>query len=167
MPRTITLTTEQFKQILKDYLAPPEERKQLSKEELEKVATSLNKKINVPFVSEEKEQRVLVKIVMKVDNYLYDNLPNEVYGLIADTVDGEGLDDNEARQVSNNLAKLANRKIDIPYLPEFAEYIAINFVIRILVDAMRKDSNLNKALDRADSEENPFSQASLFNTSAP
>lgn len=76
MPRTITLTTEQFKQILKDYLAPPEERKQLSKEELEKVATSLNKKINVPFVSEEKEQRVLVKIVMKVDNYLYDNLPN-------------------------------------------------------------------------------------------
>jgi hypothetical protein len=47
------------------------------------------------------------------------------------------------------LTRLANDKIDIPYLPEVAEHIAIKFVIGIVVKAARKRLNFNDVRARS------------------
>jgi hypothetical protein len=36
---------------------------------------------------------------------------------------------------------MANEKVDIPYLPEFAEKFAIKFVIGVVVRSARKNQN--------------------------
>ena len=46
-----------------------------------------------------------------------------------------------------NLKRL-NEKIDIPYIPEFAEYIAINFIISIVIKAASKKLDLASAVNK-------------------
>ena len=81
-------------------------------------------------------------------NFLYDNLPNEFYGLLRSTE--KGIDDTEAIQLISRLTKLANNKIDIPILSEKAEEKAIKFVIGLVVNAARKTLNFNKVLSNSD-----------------
>ena len=140
----ITLTDEQYEQILCDYNAAVENRKKLTKDQLERIATELNGKIDVPLISEETEKKILVKIIKKVDRFLYDNLPNEIYDLIRSTEDG--INDKEARTLIVRLSKMANKKIDIPYIPELMEYIAISFVMGIIINSMRKHLKLDTVL---------------------
>lgn len=151
---TITLTDVQYQAIISDFYASKEKRARLSQSEVVAIANSLNKKIDIPiFFSEAQEQKILIKIVTKIDGFLYDNLPNEVYDLIRSLP--EGLEDEEAQLIVKSLSKLANEKINIPYLPEFTEYIAISFVINVIVNAMRKQWDLGKALDALDNADKP------------
>jgi hypothetical protein len=62
----------------------------------------------------------------------------------------KGIDDTEAIQLISRLTKLANNKIDIPFLSEKAEEVAIKFVIGLAVNAARKTLNFNKV--RSNSE---------------
>ena len=80
---------------------------------------------------------------MKVDNFLYDNLPNEFYDLVRSL--DEGIDDSEAKRLIKRLSKLANKKVDIPYLPEAVEYVAIRLVIGVIINSARKDWDIYKA----------------------
>ena len=61
-----------------------------------------------------------------------------------------GIDKKEAKRLVRRLTKLANEKIDIPYLPEVAEHFAIKFVIGIVVRAAQKNLNFENA--RMDSD---------------
>lgn len=135
------LSEEGFKNLLDEYFAAPEKRHKLTEEEIRQVAAHLNKKINVPIINETREEKILIKIVMKIDTFLYDHLPNEFYDLVR-SID-KGIDDKEAKRLIKRLSKLANEKIDIPYVPEFMEYYAIRFVIAIIVNAARKDKNMD------------------------
>lgn len=134
------LTAEQFKTLLNEYYANPEQRTKMTEKEIKDLAERLNSKINVPIINETKEEKILIKIVMKVDRFLYDNLPNELYGLVRDT--DKGIDDTEAKRLIKRLSKYANKKIDIPYIPEVAEYIAIRFVISFIINAARKGHDI-------------------------
>lgn len=158
---SITLTDAQYQVLLSDYFAAPQERKRLSKDEVAAIASRLNERINIPILfSEEREQIILAKIVTRIDTFLYDNLPNEVYDIIRSL--DEGIDENEAQTIVKRLSKMANRKIDIPYLPEPLEYLAINFLIGLIVKAMRRDWDIGKAIAAAneiavpDREEGPW-----------
>lgn len=137
------LTEEQFRNLLDDYFAKPEKRTKLTAQEVKDLAKRLNKKINVPIVRETGEEKILIKVVMKVDNFLYDNLPNEFYELVRSL--DQGIDDEEAKRLIKRLSKLANTHIDIPYLPEAMEYVAIRFVIGIIINAARKEWDIYKA----------------------
>ena len=137
------LTTEQFKELLDGYFAPENERTQMSHDEIIDLAKRLNKKINVPLIKETGEEKILIKIVLKIDRFLYDNLPNELYDLIRDL--DKGISDKEAKRLIKRLSKLANEKIDIPYIPERLEYIAIRFVIGIIINSSRKGWNISKS----------------------
>ena len=151
---TITLTDAQYQAVLSDFYAAQEKRARLSQPEVLAIASSLNKKIDIPiFFSEAQEQKILVKIVTKIDGFLYDNLPNEVYDLIRSLP--EGIDDEDAQRIVKSFSKLANEKINIPYLPEFTEYVAISFVINVIVNAMRKQWDLGRALDVFDDIQQP------------
>jgi hypothetical protein len=143
------LTPDQFKVLLSEFYAVPEKRTKMTTAEIIELATRLNKKINVPIINETGEQKILVKIILKIDNFLYDNLPNEFYDLVRDA--NNGIDDREARRLIRRLTRLANKKINIPYIPEFMERIAFKFVIGMIVKAARKNMQLSTVLDTADS----------------
>ena len=124
------LTEEQFTQLLDEYFAPPEKRSKMTQEEIKDLAERLSEKIDVPIINETTEEKILIKIVLKIDGFLYDNLPNELYDLVRSL--DNGIDDNEAKRLIKRLSKLANEHIDIPYVPEQMEYIAIRFVIGVI-----------------------------------
>ena len=148
MSTLLQLNDTQIKQVLDDYFAPPGKRKKMNNDELRELAEKLNKKIDIPLVNETREEKIILKIVIKVDTFLYDNLPNEFYDLIHSVRDG--IDDNEAKRLIKRLSKIANEKIDIPYVPEAIEYIAIRFVIGVLINAARKGWDFHKAQHSSD-----------------
>jgi hypothetical protein len=111
------------------------------------LARRLNKKINVPLIKDSKEEKILIKIVLEIDTFIYNHMPNEFYDLIRSL--DEGIDD-EAKRLIIRLTHLANRKIDIPYIPEWMEHIAIRFIVAIIVNAARKHLNFDDAADKVD-----------------
>lgn len=141
MTSLANLTDDDFRSILDDYFAPPQRRQKLTAMEIGEIANRLNALIDVPLITEEREQKILVKVVLKIDSFLYDNLPNEIYDMIRNM--DKGIDDKEAARLTARLSKMANDKIDIPYLPEMAEYIAINFVIGHVINSARKKWSLD------------------------
>jgi hypothetical protein len=145
MPTLNELTETQFKNLLDDYFAPPKKRQKMTQEEILDLAVRLNEKVDVPLIGDTTEEKILVKVVLKVDTFLYDNLPNEIYDLVR-SVD-KGIDEQEATRLINRLSVLANEKIDIPYIPDSAEYVAIRFVIGVIINAARKQWNFNIAKD--------------------
>lgn len=148
MTKVAELTTEQFTELLSDFHAAPEKRSKMSLEEIKELATRLNRKINVPIINETGEEKILVKIVFKIDNFLYDNLPNEFYDLIRSS--DKGIDNREAKRLVRRLTRLANDKIDIPYIPEVMEHIALKFVIGMVIKAARKHLQLSDVLSTSD-----------------
>lgn len=143
MPALNELTDDQFKDLLDDYFAPPVKRQKMTQAEIKDLASRLNDMINVPLIGETSEEKILIKVVLRVDTFLYDNLPNEIYDLVR-SID-KGIDDNEATRLINRLSVLANQKINIPYIPESAEYVAIRFVIGVIINAARKEWDFDKA----------------------
>lgn len=148
MATVADLTTDQFKILMSEFYAAPEKRSKMTTEEIKELATRLNRKINVPIINETGEEKILIKIVLQIDNFLYDNLPNEFYDLVR-SVD-KGIDNREAKRLVRRLTRLANKKIDIPYIPEPMEHIALKFVIAMIVKAARKKLSLNNVLTTSD-----------------
>jgi hypothetical protein len=149
MSKLSELTNSEFKLLLDDFYAEPAKRNQMTEEEIIDLAKRLNERINVPMVKETNEEKILIKVILKIDTFLYDNLPNEFYDLVRST--DKGIDEKEAKRLVRRLTKMANDKIDIPYLPEFAERFAIKFVIGLIIKAARKNLNFDKV--RAESKD--------------
>lgn len=148
MAKLADLTTEEFQLLLKDFYAEPVHRHKMTQDEIIDLAKRLNERINVPIIDETGEEKIMVKVILKIDNFLYDNLPNEFYDLIRST--DKGIDEREAKRLVRRLTKMANDKIDIPYIPEIAEKFALKFVIGLIVKAARKKFSF--AILRANSQ---------------
>lgn len=139
------MSDEQFTQLVSEYHAPAEKRQMLTNAESNDIAKRLNDKIDIPIITEGMEQKVLLKIVLKVDRFLYDHLPNEFYDFVRSA--DHGIDDAEAEKLLDRLSKLANQKIDIPYLPEQMEYLAIHYILSVIINAARNSWDIKKAND--------------------
>jgi len=140
----ISITDKKHARMKKDYFAKRSARYRLTKKEQTAIAQRLNEKISLPFLSEAKEHAVLVKLILKIDNYLYNLLPNEIFDLIHDQ--DEGFDEIEAAQVAARLNKMAQADLNLPYLSDHHEYYAITFVLIVLINAMREGSDLEHAI---------------------
>lgn len=134
---TITLTEEQRQKIVKD---AEETKMLLTDEEVEKIASKVNEKINLPFLSEDKEQIVFVKIVRLLDRSLYTLLPNEIYECIRMAQDG--IDSEEAETIKTRITKAINNLVNLPFLTENQEEILFGIVIGIIINAMMKGNSL-------------------------
>lgn len=139
------LTPEEFKALLDGYYAQPIHRHNMTEEEIEAFATRINEKCDIPLVSESGEQSILRKIVLRVDNFLYDNLPNELYDMVRDV--DKGISDKEARKLIRRLSKLANDKLDIPYVPEGVERVIFRLIISTVINAARKSSKFEQEIE--------------------
>lgn len=136
---TITLTEDQRIQVKSDMDVQVE---MLSDTEVETLASMLNEKVDIPFMKEGTEKTVLVKIVKKVDRLLYSSLPNELYGLVKNTRDG--ISDEEAEELESVLGTRLNKKIDIPYIPEWVEQKIFETIIGLIVTAMRRNFSISE-----------------------
>lgn len=148
MSRTVAeLTTEEFVALFNEFHAAAPKRSKMTEEEIKDLAVRLNEKINVPFINETGEEQILVKVIFKIDTFLYDHLPNEFYDIIRSS--DRGISNKEAKRLVRRLTKLANDKIDIPYLPEAAERIAIKFVIGLVIRAAREKLNFKEVREQS------------------
>jgi hypothetical protein len=79
---------------------------------------------------------------------MYDNLPNEFYDLIRAA--DKGIDEEEAKMISARLTKLANEKINLPFLSETAEEKILGYVIEMIMNSATKNQDLNKVLNKSE-----------------
>jgi hypothetical protein len=135
----IILTEDQRKQVLHEFDVQIE---MLSAEEVEVLASKLNKKIDLPFITEGTEQIIFVKTVKVFDRLLYQNIPNELYGLIKNTSDG--ISDKDAEELKLVLGSRLSKSLEIPYVPEWVEQQVFEILIGLVVDAMKKGCSLLK-----------------------
>lgn len=148
MTQTVAeLTTQEFLLLVDEFHAEPKKRSKMTEEEIKDLAIRLNDKIDVPLIQETGEERILIKVILKIDTFLYDHLPNEFYDVIRSS--DRGISKKEAKRLVRRLTKLANKKIDIPYLPELVEHFAIKFVLGIVIRAARKKLNFKEVREQS------------------
>lgn len=135
----IRLTNAQLSQIKRDM---NEKADMLNDAEVNALAQKVNKAINLPFLKEEKEFVVFVKLVKWVDAQLYRLLPNEYYELVKDASDG--ITKEEARKMEDRLTPMINNVINIPILTEKHEKKLISLVIGLILKAMVKGHKLDE-----------------------
>lgn len=112
----------------------------LSDEEVEVLASKLNKKIDIPFIPEGTEQVIFVKTVRQFDRLLYQSLPNELYGLVKNA--SAGISEKDAEALKLVLGTRLNNRIDIPYVPEWVEQEIFELLLDLIVKAMRKKCSI-------------------------
>lgn len=135
----ITLTKQQLEQIQADMNVHAE---MLTNEEVNALAQKVNKAINLPFVSEEKEFFVFVKVIKRIDSKLYQLLPNEYYSMVKNTTDG--ISKEEAVVIQDRVTLLINKVVDIPILTEKHEAKLIGLVVGFIINAMVKGFKLEQ-----------------------
>ena len=112
----------------------------LSVQEIEVIASYLNMNVNIPFLSEKKEQTFFFKVVRKFDRMLYVYLPNELYGLVNDISDG--VSEKDAEKLKELLSVRLTQRLDIPFVPEMIEKMIFDYLVVYMVNAMRKGFNV-------------------------
>ena len=139
MPDAVKLTATEYKKVGAD----AGKMEMLTQAEVEAIATKLNKVINLPILKEDKEQIIFVKIVKQIDRFLYGVLPNEIYELIR--VASDGISEKDALVMEENLTKLANGYIYLPFLTEPMEETVFRVVVGLIVRAMLKGKTIKKS----------------------
>ncbi len=117
-------------------------QERLSPEAIRAIATRINEKINIPILPEKAEQVVIVKVVRKIDRFLYEKLPNEIYDLI--TTANEGIDDTMAATLLDRLSGLINRHVDIPFVSEETENEIFDLVLKTIIEAMKTGAHIEQ-----------------------
>ena len=136
---TITLTKEQLQQIQLDMYY---QSHMLTDAEVNALARKVTAAFGIPFLSEEKEFIVFVKIVRWIDTQLYNLLPNEYYELVHDA--HNGISQEEANKITERITPLINKVVNIPILPEIAEGLIINMILGIIIHALVRGFNLKE-----------------------
>lgn len=111
----------------------------LSEEQISTIASKLNEKLDLPFLDEDKEQQLLERIMSGMAGTLEEvvgELPDpvrEIWDRIAD-----GISDEDAEVLIEQLTELANERIDIPFLDEETEAdMVIRPAVSTIVETLR------------------------------
>ena len=139
MADTVSLSNEAFNQAGTDASGT----QMLTKDEVELIASKLNHAVNLPILNEAREQLVFSKLVMLIDRFLYNVLPNEIYELIRDASDG--IQAHDLPNIEDNLVSLATEYLNIPFLSRSQEETVYRVVIGLIVRSMLKGNTLDTA----------------------
>lgn len=116
----------------------------LTTEQIESIVVKINAKINLPILGEKAEAFVFKMAVKQILKFLENNLPEEWMQLINDATDG--LTPQEVDNIVEKLVRYMNAKIDIPLLGEDVEATLFDMVVRLIIEAMTKNKNLESLL---------------------
>jgi hypothetical protein len=140
MAVTVTLTKKQLQKIQEDM---DDKIEMLTGAEIDAIAQAVNKAINLPFLSEEQEFIIFVKVIKWIDRQLYKLLPNEYYELVKDA--SNGISKEEAIKIEERLTPLINNVINIPIISEKQEAKLIGLILGLIIKAMVKGFKLEEA----------------------
>jgi hypothetical protein len=132
------LNKKRFKKIKKD----AEGTSMLSDGQIAALAEKLNEEINFPIIGENLEEILLAKIIKRIDQKVYELLPNEYYSLVKSV--SNGISDEDAENIEARMTPLINEKVNLPFLSEEMEQKIIGFVLNSLINAMRKNFKLDE-----------------------
>ena len=135
----IKLTQSQLAKIKQDM---NEQVEMLTDAEVNALAEKVNAAINLPFLKEEKEYVVFVKVIKWVDRKLYELLSNEYYELVKNSTDG--ISKEEAIQIEERLTPLINNVVNVPVLTERQEAKLIGLILGLIIKAMIKGFKLEE-----------------------
>lgn len=94
----------------------------LSEEQISSVAASLNERINIPMLSEDREQQMLEQAVSMMNEQLgavTESLPEEAKEILGRIQDG--ISEEDAATLKESLVPSLNERVDIPFLGEDQE----------------------------------------------
>ena len=114
----------------------------LSDDETDHLARLLNQKVEIPFLPIGKEHIIVCKLVRKVDRYLYEILPNELYSMVKSTKDG--LSTEHADQLREIITTRGKNDFSIRFLPESVEQQIFIFLCAQIIRAMHKNMSVLK-----------------------
>lgn len=115
----------------------------LTNEQVDFIANKINEKINLPILGEKAEFFILKKAVIKLNDVLKDEIPEEYFEFLDDTA--KGFDPGQEvhiQEVKNNVVEFVNKKVDIPLVGENMEKEIFTVAIDVLLDAMTKQKKL-------------------------
>lgn len=114
----------------------------LNQDSDEEFATMLNGMIDIPFMNEEQEQEVLLKLAKKMHDAFETMVPEEMRQMLTNS------SPEELREARKNLIDRMNEKIDIPFKSEEEE----RDYFEAIVDYMLKRYGLEKGTKMPDEE---------------
>jgi hypothetical protein len=132
----VNLTEKQIDTLITNFNT---ESDQLTQAEVERYARKLNDKINLPLVSEEKEQKFLEWLIKLVDDQLYKSLPKKYYNLLANSLDG--ISPDEAELIEKLMAEIITENVNIPYVPAILEGPLVRYALRLLFSVITKGND--------------------------
>lgn len=94
----------------------------LNAEQITSIAASLNEKVNIPMLSEDKEQEMLEQAVGMINDQLDGvtaALPDSAKDILSRIADG--ITEEEAAELKTELVAGLNEKVDIPFIGEAQE----------------------------------------------
>ena len=114
----------------------------LTKEQVSSVVASLNGKINIPMMSEEKERSMIEQAVNTINGQL-----NSVVAALPDSVKDilnrmkDGVSEEEAAELKTYLVPALNEKVNIPFMGEGQEEeMLIKPVVDVIISTLRSVS---------------------------
>ena len=122
----------------------------LTNEQIDAVVVKINAKVNLPILGEKVEAAIFKMAVKRILKFLENNVPEEWMGLINDASDG--ISEDEVEIIIEKLVRFMNSEIDIPLLGEDVEAIIFEMVVRLIIESMTKNKNLETVLPEVSKE---------------
>ncbi|MEI6329426.1 MAG: hypothetical protein ACOYN8_03055 [Pseudanabaena sp.] len=120
----------------------------LNDTQITKIASLLNKVIDIPLLSEEFEQILLQESIRLIDGALSQALPPQFSDFLNQAA--RGLNSSNKEEFDKFISRLIttiNKHVDLPFLDEVKEQKLIRFILELIVKAMSKGEDLNSHLD--------------------
>lgn len=120
----------------------------LNDTQITKIASLLNKLIDIPLLSEEFEQILLQESIRLIDEALTKVLPPQFSDFLNQAA--RGLNSSNQEEFDKFIERLVtsiNKHVDLPFLDEKKEQKLIRSILKLIVKAMTKGEDLNSHLD--------------------
>ena len=119
----------------------------LSDAQITQLADKINEKVNIPILSERREQKIIENLLRRVDDEIAKHLPpalQDIWNKLDD-----GINAAEAEELGDELTKLINEKLDIPLLNEQQEEKVLGTIVDLVMEVVQEKVNegIKKALD--------------------
>jgi len=108
----------------------------LTRDQIERLADTLNERVDIPFTSEDSERSLLVTVLEKIDGQLGE-VGDEFHNIIDVLADGS-VDDAELQDMKARAVEILNDHVDIPFVGEGSEAALLAPVVDALVDSARE-----------------------------
>jgi hypothetical protein len=120
----------------------------LNDTQITKIASLLNKVIDIPLLSEEFEQILLQESIRLIDEALTKVLPPQFSDFLNQAASGlNSSNKEEFDKFIERLVTSINKQVDLPFLDEGTEQKLIRSILKLIVRAMSKGEDLNSHLD--------------------